>query len=124
MTTGRVVGSSGYATQGRSGEFPGEEALKNRGELVGARREPFSSIANLMKLDIYNRIDQPTRHYFSVSARWQSECGDDGYAFIGLHHGNLCIQEVDRNALPRYHPCLGQMLVHNLLYRAKRPKRD
>ena len=73
MTTGRVASSNAYAPQDRSGELPGEKALKKRGELVGAQRELLSSIANLMKLHIYDRIDQPTRHYFSVPARWQSE---------------------------------------------------
>jgi hypothetical protein len=60
------VSSTGYPTQDRSGEFPGEEALKKRGELFGARREFFSSIANLIELHIYNRIDQPTRHYSAM----------------------------------------------------------
>ena len=50
--------SNGCATHNRSGELPGKEALKKHGELVSARWEFPSSIANLMKLHIYNRIDR------------------------------------------------------------------
>ena len=57
LTTGRVVRSNGCATQDRSGELPGEEALKKRREFVGAGWELLSSIANLMKLHFYDRID-------------------------------------------------------------------
>ena len=49
--------SNGCATQDRSGELPGEEALKKRREFVGAGWELLSSIANLMKLHFYDRID-------------------------------------------------------------------
>ena len=65
--------SNGYTTQDRSGELPGEKALKKRREFVGSGWELLSSIANLMKLHFYDRIDQTTHRYFSVPARWQSE---------------------------------------------------
>lgn len=76
-----------------------------------------------MELHLHHRIDQSAHHHPSVAARRQSERGNNRDAFIGFHHGNLRVQQVDTNTGAR-HACLRQMLVHDLLYRAVRLQRD
>jgi len=67
-------------------------ALQERCEIIRARWKLLTSIADLIEIQIHNRINQPAHYHFSVPAGRQSPGGYDATAFARLHH---CEQSID-----------------------------
>jgi hypothetical protein len=68
----------------------GDIFLKESREFFRARRESRRPVANLIKLEIHDWIDQPARHDFSILTLEQTEGRNDRDTLTTLHNCPGC----------------------------------
>ena len=91
---------------------PANKGLQESRELVGTRWEFLRSIADQVQPYGYDGTDQTAHEYPPVPARREAKRRNNGYPFIGFHHRNLRIQQIDRRIRARLDARLREMFRH------------